>query len=424
MRPTPVLALGVLVAVFPVGCAPSPTLTPLAPATAREELTAARNAFSGAPSDPERRLAYGKALYFVKDDAGVRRTLEPLLALGGTTGAQANLFVGAAAQRTGDLSEARVEYLRYLSIVKRDADVQARLGDISRQEAVLAAQAAVKDEKALNPATFSATAVGVSPLTVASGDSSLIPLGYGLADLLIADLSVSPKLQIVDRVRVDAVLRELDLVSKGRTDSLSAPQLGKLVGASRLVNGVITPQEKSRLTVDARVTSVEEGAVVGRPVIQQTALVQILDAEKELAIRLFAELGVVLTPAQRAAVERRPTRYLSAFLAYARGSNAEAHWNLDAAEAYYTAALSIDPGFALAQQRLSSVRANSGRPLLNPLPVEPENWEQNILGGVTQGVNPSPGDVVGAAGNTTNEPLAAALSAVTSGTIVIIIGTP
>jgi len=174
------------------------------------------------------------------------------------------------------------------------------------------------------------------------------------------------------------------------------------------------------------VTSVEQGTIAGKPVVQQTSLADILDAEKQLALRLFAELGVTLTPKERAAVERRPTRYLSAFLAYARGSAAEANWNLDAAEAYYTAALSIDPGFALAQQRLSSVRSNTGRPRsasLN-LPVVPDNWIQNILGGVAQGVNPSPGDVLGAPGNTTNSQLGGVLSAATTGTIVIIIGTP
>ena len=155
---------------------------------------------------------------------------------------------------------------------------------------------------------------------MASNDPTFMPLGYGVADLLVADLAISPQLQLVDRLNVDAIMRELDLGKSGRADTLSAPSLGKLVGASRLVNGVITPVSKSHLTMDARVTSVEKGSIVGRPVSQSTALVEILDAEKALASQLFDELGVTLTPAQRAAFEKRPTRYLSAFLAYARGA--------------------------------------------------------------------------------------------------------
>jgi hypothetical protein len=181
---------------------------------------------------------------------------------------------------------------------------------------------------------------------------------------------------------------------------------------------------QSYLNLDARVTSVTEGDVVGQPVVQHTSLTDILDAEKELALDLFGELGVTLTPAQRAELEKRPTRYLSAFLAYARGSAAEANWQLDVAASYYGAAVAIDPGFTLAQLRLAAVRANTGRPAALDLPVEPDNWIDGILGGVTQGINPSPGDILGPIGNTTNAPLGGTLSATNAGTIIIIIGNP
>ena len=47
-------------------------------------------------------------------------------------------------------------------------------------------------------------------------------VGYGLADLLTTDLAQSKKLQVVDRVQVNAVLREIGLVDAGRIDSNSA----------------------------------------------------------------------------------------------------------------------------------------------------------------------------------------------------------
>ena len=424
MRLPSKLAAAVLATLAATGCVTHPVLQPVPMNTAKQDLAAATTAFARDPANADLRLAFGKAQYRTHDDASARRTLEPLLAEGGNLGAEANLFAGAAAQRMGNLPDARVEYMKYLSFVKKDADVEARLGDISRQEAMLAAQQAIRDEKSLNPATYPVSSVGVSPLIVASNDSTLAPLGYGLADLLIADLATSPQLTIVERVRVDAIMRELDLSKSGRADTLSAPQVGKLVGASRLVNGMITPLPQNRLTVDARITSVQQGLLVGSPVTQHTSLTEILDAEKTLALDLFGQLGVTLTPAQRAALERRPTRYLSAFLAYSRGSSAEANWNLDAAEAYYAAAVAIDPGFTLAQARLAAVRANSGRPKGVDLPLYPDNWEESILGGVTQGINPSPGDVLGPLGNTINAPLGGTLSAANSGTIIIIIGTP
>lgn len=425
MRTISKLALGAIACIAAAGCASKPELAPIPASTAKQEVEAAKQAFASDPASAHARLAYGKALYLAHEDVQARQTLEPLLADGGEVGTQANLFAGAAAQRMGNYPDARVEFLRYLSLVGgKDADVQARLGDISRAEAMIAAQKAIKDERALNPATYPASAVGVSPLAVESNDSTLAPLGYGLADLLIADLAISPQLTVVDRVRTDAILRELDLSKSGRADTLSAPQLGKLVGASRLVNGMITPLPQSYLNLDARVTGVSDGEIVGSPVVQHTSLTDILDAEKDMALDLFFQLGVTLTPAQRAALEKRPTRYLSAFLAYARGAASEANWNLDAAESYYGAAVAIDPGFVLAQQRLAAVRANTGRPAALDLPVEPDNWIDGILGGVTQGLNPSPGDVLGPIGNTTNAPLGGTLSATNAGTVIIIIGNP
>jgi len=424
MRSASIFAAGALAALAVSGCVTKPALAPIPMSAAKSEVDATKTAFARDPANAELRLEYGQALYRAHDDGNARLILEPLLAVDGNIGAQANLFAGAAAQRLGNLADARVEYMRYLSIAGSNADVEGRLGDIARAEAVLAAQQSIKQERALNPASYPASAVGVSPLQVVSDDSTLAPLGYGLADLLIADLAISPQLTVVDRVRVDAILHELDLTKTGRTDTLSAPQLGKLVGASRLVNGMITPLPASRLTIDSRVTSVTQGSLVGLPVTQQTSLDEILNAEKSLALDLFAQLGVTLTPAQRAALERRPTKYLSAFLAYARGSASEANWNLDAAESYYTAAVSIDPGFELAQQRLAAVRSNTGRPRALDLPVMPDNWTESILGGVTQGLNPSPGDVLGPIGNTTNAPLAGTLTAMGTGTIIIIIGNP
>ena len=418
------VVVGAVACIAAAGCASKLPLAPVAPATATHVVEATKQAFARDPGSQRARLEYGKALYRAHDDREARATLEPLLAENGDIGAQANMFAGAAAQRLGELSDARVEFMRYLSIVGKDQDVEARLGDISRAEAMLAAQKAIRDEKALNPATYPTSAVGVSPLLVESSDSTLAPLGYGIADLLIADLAISPQLTVVDRVHVSAILHELELSKSGRVDTVTAPQLGKLVGASRLVNGMITPLPQSYLNLDARVTDVAEGDVVGQPVVQHTTYTDILDAEKELALDLFGEMGVTLTPAQRAELEKRPTRYLSAFLAYARGSAAEANWNLDVAASYYGAAVAIDPGFTLAQQRLAAVRANTGRPSALDLPVEPDNWIDGVLGGITQGLNPSPGDILGPIGNTTNAPLGGTLTATNAGTIIIIIGNP
>src|SRR5688500_6092548 len=102
-----------------------------------------------------------------------------------------------------------------------------------------AARAAIANERAIDAASLPARAVGVAPFAADPADTVATALAYGLADLLITDLSRSAALTVVDRLRADAVLRELRLAESGRVDSATAPRVGRLVGARRLVVGTV-----------------------------------------------------------------------------------------------------------------------------------------------------------------------------------------
>ena len=221
-------------------------------------------------------------------------------------------------------------------------------------EAEAAARRAIAAEQTLDASTLPPSSLGVMPFAVASGDTLIAPLGYGLADILITDLQRSGQLQLVDRIRLDALLREVKLVEAGRVDPESAPRVGKLVGARRLVLGSLAQGAGGQLTVSARIADVASGQV--REAVSASApLADILAAEKALALRLLGELGVNLTPAARARIEERPTRNISALLAYGRAVRYEVYGDYPRAVGEYRAALALDPSFALASDRLSRV---------------------------------------------------------------------
>jgi TolB-like protein len=226
-------------------------------------------------------------------------------------------------------------------------------------EAQTAAQRAIADEANLDAAAFPPRSLGVMPFAVASGDTLIAPLGYGLADILITDLQRSGQLQLVDRLRLDALLREVKLVEAGRVDPQSAPRVGKLVGARRLVLGSLAQGDGGQLTVSARIADVTTGQV--RDAVSASApLADILAAEKALAFRLLTELGINLTPAARARMEERPTRNISALLAYGRAVRYEVYGDYPRAATEYRSALTLDPSFSLAGERLSAVPGASG----------------------------------------------------------------
>ena len=225
-------------------------------------------------------------------------------------------------------------------------------------EAQLAARHAVAAEQSIRADTLPLRSLGVAPFSVGAADTTLAPLAYGLADLLMTDLAQSAQLRVVERLRLDALLREIHLVETGRVDTSTAPRVGRLIGARRIIVGAIAAEPGGRVGIEARVADVVTGEV--RSAVSASAsLTDILAAEKELAMRLFRELGVNLTPAEQRAVEARPTRNLAALLAYGRGVRYEVEARFDAAAAEYQSALRLDPSFTMAGSRLRDVQTNA-----------------------------------------------------------------
>jgi TolB-like protein len=191
-----------------------------------------------------------------------------------------------------------------------------------------------------------------------SSDTSLSVLGFGLADLLMTDLSRSRQLRVVDRLRIDALVRELGLISSGAVDSAGAARFGKLVGARRIVVGALSADARERVRLDGRVGDVVTGAILATAGTE-TTLDALLDAEKALAFAVFDQLGIVLSPAERTLVEQRPTRHLAALLAYSRGVRAEAQLDYEGARRSFREAVRLDPRFTAAETRTQGLTSTA-----------------------------------------------------------------
>ena len=234
------------------------------------------------------------------------------------------------------LSACATTPLKRRSAIISDADAQAK--------------AALASESRIDAAKIPARSFAVLPFTVAERDTLLTPLGFGIADLLTTDLTRSPQLHLVERLHTDAILRELDLVDAGITDPRTAPRVGKLMGARRLLIGSIMTPRAGTVRLNARVVDVLSGTVQ-ELTTADAPLDHIVDAEKELALLLLERLGITLTPAQRVLVEQKQTTQLAAVVAYGRGVDADAHGDVAAALAAYSDAARIDVTFSAARSQ-------------------------------------------------------------------------
>ncbi|MBI3567114.1 MAG: hypothetical protein HY084_02770 [Gemmatimonadetes bacterium] len=220
------------------------------------------------------------------------------------------------------------------------------------------AKIALENENKLDPAKIPARTFAVLPFTVVSNDTLLRPLSFGLADMLMSDLATSPELRLVERLQVNSMLRELALVDSGRVDPHTAPRVGRLVGARRLLIGDAVLAPDGTMQLNARVVDVI-GGTVQELVSAQAPLARVIDAEKQLALLVFERLGITLTPAQRTRVEQRQSVQLATLVAYGRGVQAEARGDAAGATAAFEETLRIDPTFAPARTQLAAAPATS-----------------------------------------------------------------
>lgn len=202
--------------------------------------------------------------------------------------------------------------------------------------------------------------IGVFPFAADPADTLLAPLSYALADLLVTDLSRSRRVTLVERARLQSVLRELSLAASGALDPASAPRAGRLARANTIVTGALRRRGPADIVFETRVSQAATGRV--DPTLSAAAPINdILAAEKAIAYRLFDQFGVVLTPQERALIEQRPTNNVAALLAYGQGVRAEVNGQYAVAARAFRRAAAADPSFTRAIQRASEARtAGSG----------------------------------------------------------------
>jgi tetratricopeptide (TPR) repeat protein len=340
-----------LVAVIVVlaGCATSGASGPEAIARLERERAARPQ------SEPVLR-SLGIAYYKSGNFAAARTALAQATRLDPRDGTAA-LYLGLTAEAQNDLPTARAAYASYVeygrtSRVRRA--LEQRLVALQRKQLQESARAQVRDEQRLAQVAGTPNVVAVLPLSFSGADTSLKPLERGLAELLTTDLARSSRLTVVERMRLQSVLDEIRLQSRGVTDSATNVRAGKILQAGRLVQGSIL-QQGQQLRVDAAVIDVPTTRLTGST-NDNRSLEQLLTLEKNIALGIFQQLGVTLTTAERNAIEQRPTRSLAAFVAYSRGLVLEDEGQFERAETFYDNAVRLDPGFSAALTRSQQTR--------------------------------------------------------------------
>ncbi|MCG8425303.1 MAG: hypothetical protein MJE77_46075 [Proteobacteria bacterium] len=128
-------------------------------------------------------------------------------------------------------------------------------------------------------------------------------LRKGLAQMLVSDLVGTPGVTVVERMKLEQVLAELDLNRSKRIDRRSALRVGKLLGARYLVAGSYTVY-KQTMILSLRVLEVETGKIVIGGQNHRGKFDEFWQMEQTVAAQLRAIMSERLTRPR--AASRRP----------------------------------------------------------------------------------------------------------------------
>lgn len=292
-------------------------------------------------------------------------------------------FLGVTNEQLGKDQTALRLFERYRSVPSGSPYrglMEGRYEYLVREQATQELRRLLTEEDALGPQRASPNVIAVFPLEYQSGDDRYAPLGRGLAEMLSVDLAQVRGLTVVERVRLQALLDELRLGRSEYVDGASAPRVGRLLEAGRLIGGTYSVVDGDELRLDAALWDAET-AEVPEFTEQNGALRNLFRLQKELVFQILDELGIEPTPEERERIERVPTESIQAFLAYSRGLEQEDAGAYGEAAQFFREAAATDPTFEAAAreaEHASEIAEVAGTPdkalemgfnVLDPLPV-------------------------------------------------------
>jgi tetratricopeptide (TPR) repeat protein len=281
--------------------------------------------------------------------------------------AMSNLYLGLIFERTGEIDKAIRVYTAAGNLEGTGQTrkmIRDRLGVLIDKQLTEDARRAVRGEDTLSVESLPQNSIAVINFNGSYLPPDLQPIALGLAEFLAMDLSKISQLKVLERVKINVILDELQLAESKYADVRVAPRLGKLLGSRRLVLGTVTSADKSDFRIDGRLVNTTSGVSSGTQ-SNEGQLDRFFRVEKQFVFALIDTLGIEISKEERDAIERVPTESFLAFMAFSEGLSFEREGRYDNARESFKDAHERDPGFSQAStladkmQYMSSYSAES-----------------------------------------------------------------
>lgn len=235
--------------------------------------------------------------------------------------------------------------------------VRGYLTLMEREAARRSARQAGRAEQRLQASPPERLRVALFPFRALGPNAATDPFHRALLAMITVDLSRVPSLAVLERERIEQLLRELQLSASGLVDRGALVAPARLLGAGTVVTGTLLNEPgpagpgSGRYKINAAALDMGNGRVFATPEADGRQA-DFFELQKQVVYGLLEALDVRDIPP---AVRRVHTRSWEAYRRFAAGLNLLAQDRFDEARAALRSALEADPGFALAEEAFDDV---------------------------------------------------------------------
>ncbi len=155
---------------------------------------------------------------------------------------------------------------------------------------------------------------------------------------------------VVERDKIEFVLKELELQKSGAVDQATAVQVGKVVGAQVMVFGSITQMDSKSTRMVVRAVNVETSEIIAS--VDKEGKPEYSKMEKQLVEELAGKFEAAVDDSTKALLQEGGTESYDATTCYAKGLEYMDRYDYDKAYEYFKKAYEMDPQFAEAKRKM------------------------------------------------------------------------
>jgi len=193
-----------------------------------------------------------------------------------------------------------------------------------------------------------------------TGDSRLDWLRSGLTDMLVTNLSQSPALRVLSTSRLYQLLEEMNGLDAPATSARVVESVARRAEASTALVGSFV-RAGSQIRIQAQLQDPASGEVLASEHVEGDAEEDLFTLVDELTHRIRNRLELTaLAAGADTRIEAVTTSSVEAYRDFVQGMSHHERLEEREARACLERAVSKDPGFAMAQAKLSVVHANLG----------------------------------------------------------------